>query len=464
MSILATKKSKWICTECGCETPKFAGVCFGCKKFGTLREEEYYKGKETKSARTISTTTNKKAVYLDEIDENFLELGFSSEITELDRVLGGQITEGSLILLGGDPGKGKSTLLSKVAANVSIKHKVFYANGEESENQMKKRMEGRMNLKFSKNFKVMFSKNIDELEKEILEFKPKMVILDSINAVGDLSISGNPGDVSQVRHCTHRLMNLAKENGITIFIVVQVTKEGTIKGPKELEHMVDTVLFLEGDKYSDLRLVRCLKNRFGSDSELGVFRMVEQGLEEVPNPSEYLLAYRPVDSSGTGVVCISDSRPLLIEVQALVSAPVVPGTNPRRSAEGFSRSRLTQLTAVLERRCNARELSAKDIYINVVGGMDVDEPGADLGIAMTIYSSNVNKVIDKNTVMVGEVGLAGEVRPVSKIDQLVKEAQRVGFKQVIIPFGSFEQLEKMKTKEFAITPVKNLNDAIKILF
>ncbi|NGY88572.1 hypothetical protein F6Y05_36880 [Bacillus megaterium] len=192
--------------------------------------------------------------------------------------------------------------------------------------------------------------------------------------------------------------------------------------------------------------------------------MAEEGLIEVPNPSEYLLANRPEDSSGSGVVCISDTRPLLIEVQALVSAPVVPGTNPRRTAKGFSRNNLSILTAVLERKCNSRELSAKDIYVNVVGGMDVEEPGADLGVAMTIYSSNVNKVIDSSTVMIGEVGLAGEVRPVSRIEQLVREVQRVGFKQVIVPMGSFEQLKKLQTEDFLITPVRNLNDCIKVLF
>lgn len=462
---MATKKVKFVCTDCGYETNKYAGICFGCKEFGTMREEEYFTGKEekTKSAKTINTN-QKKSVYMHEIDESKMEKGFSSKIGELDRVVGGQITEGSLILIGGDPGKGKSTLLSSVAANVSQTEKVLYANGEESETQMKIRMAGRMKLQFTNNFKVMFSKNIDDIEREVKEFGPKLVILDSINAIGDPALPSNPGDISQIRHCIHRLMNIAKENGITFFIVVQVTKDGAIKGPKELEHMVDTVLYLEGDKYSDLRLIRCQKNRFGSAMELGVFRMVEEGLIEVPNPSEYLLANRPLDASGSGVVCVSDTRPLLIEVQALVSVPVVPGTNPRRSAEGFSRNRLNQLTAVLERRCNARELSAKDIYINVVGGMSVDEPGADLGIAMTIYSSNLDKIIDPSLVMIGEVGLTGEVRPVSRMEHLVREVSRVGYKQVIVPSGAYEQLKGLKTKEFNILPVKNLNDCIKVLF
>jgi DNA repair protein RadA/Sms len=460
------KKSKFVCKECGYETYKAAGKCFGCGTFGSLREESYFTGKEkeTKSSKTISTN-NKKAVYLHEVNEGFVEQGFSSGIGELDRVLGGQITEGSLVLLGGDPGNGKSTLLSKVSDNVSKSEKVFYASGEESEYQLKKRMQGRMKMSATNNnFKILFSRNLDEIETEALEYHPKLMILDSINTIGDPMVAGNPGDISQVRHCINRLMNLAKEHGITIFIIVQVTKNGDIKGPKELEHMVDTVLYLEGEKYSDLRLVRCRKNRFGSDMELGVFRMAEEGLIEVPNPSEYLLANRPEDSSGSGVVCISDTRPLLIEVQALVSTPVVPGTNPRRTAKGFSRNNLSILTAVLERKCNSRELSAKDIYVNVVGGMDVEEPGADLGVAMTIYSSNVNKVIDSSTVMIGEVGLAGEVRPVSRIEQLVREVHRVGFKQVIVPMGSFEQLKKLQTEDFLITPVRNLNDCIKVLF
>lgn len=460
------KKTKFVCKECGYETYKIAGKCFNCSAFGTLKEEEYFTGKdiEKKSAKTI-TSNNKKALYLDEVSEGVLDSGYSSRIGELDRVLGGQITEGSLIILSGDPGNGKSTLLSKVSENVSQERNVLYASGEESESQMKKRMQGRMKMSSdNKKFKIIFSRNIEEIEKETLEFDTKLLILDSINTVGDPLIGGNPGDISQVRHCINRLMNLAKENGITIFIIVQITKNGDIKGPKELEHMVDTVLFLEGEKYSDLRLIRCIKNRFGSSMELGVFRMAEEGLIEVPNPSEYLLANRPTDSSGSGVICISDTRPLLIEVQALVSAPVIPGTHPRRTSKGFSRNNLNILTAVLERKCNARELSAKDIYVNVVGGMDIEEPGADLGVAMTIYSSNINKVIDSSAVMIGEVGLAGEVRPVSRIEQLVKEVERVGFKNVIVPMGSYEALKKFQTTVFTITPVRNLNDCINILF
>lgn len=459
-----SKKTKFICTECGHEEVKYAGKCFGCGSFGTLKENEYFTGKDknSKSSATINSS-KKRSVFLDEVDEGYMELGFSTKIGELDRVLGGQATEGSLVLIGGEPGKGKSTLLSKVSENVSEKFKVLYASGEESEAQMKKR-KTRLGIKPNKNLKIMFTRNIDNIEDETREFNPKLVILDSINTVGDPSLSGNPGNISQVSHCINRLMSLAKETGTTFFIVAQVTKGGDIKGPRELEHMVDTVLFLEGEKYSDLRLLRSLKNRFGSDSELGVFSMQPKGLIEVPNPSEYLLANRPLNESGSGIVCISDTRPLLIEVQALVSPPVVPGTNPRRSAEGYSRGRLSQLTAVLERKCGARELSAKDIYINVVGGMKVDEPGADLGIAMTIYSSNKNQPIDPSTVMVGEVGLAGEVRPVARMEQLVKEVLRVGYKQIIVPQGSYDQLKNMKTEHFNVIPVKNLNECIQILF
>ncbi|WP_088362803.1 DNA repair protein RadA [Bacillus cereus] len=457
------KKTKFVCKVCGSETYKFGGKCFSCGEFNSLEEESYFIGqeKQTKSSKTIKKT-NKKAVSLNEVEEGVIEKGFSSNISELDRVLGGHIVEGSLVLIGGSPGNGKSTLLSKASDNVASSHKVLYASGEESVHQIKKRMT-RLNIESKENLKLLYSRDIDEIEEAALEIKPKLMILDSINAIGDSNISGDPGDIAQIKHCINRLLTLAKENGITIFIISQVTKDNEIAGPKKLEHYVDTTLFLEGEKYSDLRLLRVLKNRFGSNQEIGVFRMVDEGLIEVPNPSEYLLENRPKNASGSGVICISDSRPLLIEVQALVSPPVFQNAFPSRTSEGFPHNRLKILTAVLERKCGARELSAKDIYINVVGGIAVKEPGADLGIAMTIYSSNTNKIIDQDIVLIGEVGLAGEVRPVSKIEQLIKEAERVGFTKAIIPRGSLSQLSNHSLK-IDLTPVSDLNECIKLLF
>ena len=462
---MAKEKTKWCCKECGYETQKYAGMCFGCKKFGTLEESKYFTGPETKSSKTISQTSNKKSVRLDDVSEaGGDDATFSSGMQEFDRVMGKGITVGSLTLLGGSPGLGKSTLLSSVSETIANNvGTVLYVSGEESEKQMKKRMSGRMNIKNVNNFRVLYTNDMKTIEDEALDVKPVLMIVDSINTIGDQGINGDPGDLSQIKHCTNRLMAIAKGHNITTIVVGQVTKDNEIAGPKKLEHMVDTVLFLEGEKYSDLRLLRVNKNRFGSDQELGVFQMREEGMVEIPNPSEYLLANRPDNASGSAVICVSDTRPLLIEVQALVSTPPTQNVPPRRVTEGFSRNRMNMLTAVLERKAGATDLTWKDIYVNVVGGLDVEQPGADLGIAMAIYSSNMDKPIDSGTVVIGEIGLAGEVRQVSKIEQLVREAEKVGFTRCIIPLSSYERL-KDKVSTMKLVPIKNIQEAIQSLF
>lgn len=461
---MSKKSTKWVCKECGNEAVRYQGKCFACGEFNTLEEQTYFTGKEskTKSSKTIATTM-KKSVRLDEVEDNYLEKGFTSGVKEFDRVCGGKITEGSFILIGGQPGQGKSTLLSTVSYNVSKHHSVIYVSGEESENQMKKRLTTRMNIKTNDNFKILFTNDIENIEVESLDVKPKLLIVDSINTIGSKDIAGDPGDLSQMKHCTARLLKLAKDNGITIISVSQVTKDGDLAGPKKVEHMVDTVLYLEGDKYNDLRIVSVKKNRFGSDNEVGVFQMVSEGLKEIPNPSEYLLKNRPIGSSGSSVVCISDTRPLLIEVQALVSIPTFENSNPRRTSEGFSRNRLNLLIAVLEKHCNLKDLSFKDVFLNVVGGMSVKEPGSDLGVAMSIYSSIKNQVIPSDTLFVGEIGLAGEVRPATKIEQIIKEAERVGFKQIVIPAASHDVAKKAANK-ITLLPVRSLHETINRIF
>ena len=459
---MAKVKTKYICQGCGYDSPKWYGKCPGCNEWNKMKEEMELPKKTTMAmANNNVKFSNKKPVKLSTVSSDFLQETFSTGISEFDRVLGGKAVKGSLILLGGEPGKGKSTLLLQATENMSKTKNILYVSGEEAEAQLKLRSD-RMGLKGE--FNVVFSRNLHEILESALEIKSNVMIIDSINTVADPDCTGKAGGTAQIGACTDRLMEFAKENGVTIFIVAQVTKDGEIKGPKQLEHMVDTVLFLEGEKFSDLRLVRCFKNRFGSDSELGVFRMVGNGLEEVPNPSDYLLANRPEKCSGSGIVCISDSRPLLVEVQALASGVYVQGIPPRRQSEGFSRNRLNMLITVLEKRCNLDKLPFFDVNVNVVGGMKVDEPGADLGVAMTIYSSVKNQVIKPNLVMIGEVGLAGEVRPVARMSQLVNEIKRVGFEEVIVPIGSYEELKDFNCEDFKVTPVRTLSECVKALF
>jgi DNA repair protein RadA/Sms len=457
---LANAKLKFCCKTCGTEHAKWQGKCNGCEEWNTLEEETYFTGKAAKGAKTIIRDGNMKAKSLTQIDEQNFQ-GFSSGMAELDRALGGKVITGSLVLISAEPGKGKSTLITQISQYIGENvGKVLYFSGEESEYQIKLRAE-RLGVT-TNNLFILYTKDMETVENVVEEEQPVFIIIDSIQTLGDPSIPSEPGSVSQVKNCTGRLVNIAKGKGITTFMIGQVTKDSVIAGPKMLEHMVDTVLFLEGDRYSDMRLLRVNKNRFGSTNELGVFEMKEEGLVEISNPSEYLLSNRKTNMSGSAVACISDTRPLLIEVQALVSPLLVPNSIPRRTSEGYSRNRLSILLAVLEKLCGV-QLTFKDVYINVVGGIEIEDPGADLAIAMALYSSDVNKVLDPQTAIIGEIGLTGEVRPVAQIEQIVQEMERIGFATCILPTKNYERM-KGKTKTLILKPVDTLKDAIKILF
>lgn len=456
-------KTKYVCSGCGYVSPVMIGKCYGCSKFGTMIEEVEMTGTAAKGAKTIIQDGNAKSQYIHEVDEKDDSVGYTSGMEEFDRVLGGKIVEGSLVLIGGEPGKGKSTVLLQLASYIS-EHvgKVIYFSGEESEKQTKLRWK-RLGLS-TKNLKVLHTRDIEKIEQEVENEKPVLIIVDSIQTVGDATVTSEPGSVSQIKVCTGRLMHISKGKGVTTFIVGQVTKDANIAGPKLLEHMVDTVLYLEGDKYSDLRLIRAIKNRFGSSNELGVFLMEEDGMIEVKNPSELLLSSRSGNASGSAVVCVSDKRPLLIEVQSLVSPPIAQGVPPRRTSEGFNRNRLSILVAVLEKRCNV-PLSYKDIFLNVVGGMDIEEPSADLGVAMAIYSSDKNLNIGNQTVILGEVGLTGEVRQVPHVEQMLNECDKVGFQTCILPKRNYEKVkDKFKSRSIKLIPVETVKEAIEKLF
>lgn len=464
--IRLAKKDKisFACSSCGTEYSRWQGKCNSCGEWNTIVEHvDYTKSSgAAKGAKTIISDGSLKAKSLHEIEEVKYKT-IKTGMNEFDRVLGGDgITAGSLCLISGDPGKGKSTILSQIADHISTHYgTVLYCSGEESEAQIKKRLTGRMNL-HPTNLKILHTKDIDVVEQNVQEIQPVFLIIDSIQTIGDSNLTAEPGSISQVKMCTARLVNIAKGQGITTFIVGQVNKDANIAGPKMLEHMVDTVLHLEGEKFNDLRLLRVHKNRFGNTSELGVFEMKEEGLEEITNPSEYLLSNRQTNIAGSAVVCISDTRPLLIEVQALVSPPVVQNSIPRRTSEGYSRNKLNILLAVLEKRCKV-PLTYKDVFTNVVGGMELEEPGADLGVAMALYSSDKNIPINPQTVIMGEIGLTGEVRPVGNIEQLVREAEKVGFTSCVLPKRNYERV-KGKSGKMKLFPVDTINDAISVLF
>lgn len=460
---MAKSKAVWCCTECGTEHPKWQGQCSGCKSWNTVVEEVKMTGKSAEGAKTIIRDGSKKPTKLKDIKEENVKR-FTSGYSEVDRVLGGGIVEASMVLIGGEPGQGKSTLLLQVATYLADKGlKIVYFSGEESEFQTKLRAV-RLERGNSEMY-IMHTRNIEEIEFFSEQEQPDLIIVDSIQTTGDPNVASEPGSVSQVRMATARLMNLAKQKGITTFIIGQVTKDGGVAGPKTLEHMVDTVLFLEGDRSNDLRILRVMKNRFGSPLEMGVFRMEGDGMIEIPNPSEYLLANRMKSESGSAIVCISDSRPLLVEVQCLVSPPVVEKTTPRRTAEGYSRNRMSMMATVLERKTRT-PLTHKDIYINVVGGIPIKEPGADLGVLIAMYSSEKDIPVDKQdtqTVFLGEVGLTGEVRAVAHAERLVMEAARTGFTDCVLPKVNYDGV-KDKVKNIRLHPVSTLRETIQLRF
>ena len=432
------KSNVFFCQECGYESSKWMGQCPGCRAWNSFVEEPVVKS-SGKSAGKLGSGTA-KPVTLEEIETSETER-ISSGMAELDRVLGGGIVPGSLVLVGGDPGIGKSTILLQVCKNLAgAGVSTLYVSGEESLRQIKMRA-ARIGT-FSGNVKFMCETSLAEIEGAITKEKPKVVIIDSIQTMCNEEISSAPGSVSQVRESTSVLMQLAKKQGVMIFIVGHVTKEGTVAGPRVLEHMVDTVLYFEGDRHAAYRILRGVKNRFGSTNEIGVFEMREDGLSEVANPSEYMLSGRPENASGSVVACsMEGTRPILLEIQSLVCRTSFG--IPRRTAAGTDTNRVNLLLAVLEKRLNL-PLSSCDAYINIAGGIRMNEPAIDLAVVLAVISSYQDKPIDEKTIVFGEVGLSGEVRAVSMARQRVMEAKKLGFQKVILPKVSAQSMEPVE--------------------
>lgn len=454
------KTTAFFCKECGFESAKWLGQCPGCREWNTFVEEPVAKS-EASGKRGISSTGSGgvtgvkiKPARLSEIqldEQDRMKTGYE----ELDRVLGGGVVRGSLVLVGGDPGIGKSTLLLQVCRNLAFaEKKVLYISGEESLKQIKLRANRIGEVKGDLLF--LCETNLDLIEAAIQEEQPDIVIIDSIQTMFREEISSAPGSVSQVRESTNLLMQIAKGKGIAIFIVGHVTKEGVVAGPRVLEHMVDTVLYFEGERSASYRIIRGVKNRFGSTNEIGVFEMIESGLAEVKNPSEFMLSGRPEDASGAVVACsMEGTRPIMIEVQALIT-PTAFGM-PRRTAAGTDYNRVNLLMAVLEKRGHY-DLSHFDAYVNITGGLRMNEPALDLAILMAIVSSMKDRAIDSKTIIFGEVGLSGEVRAVSMVQQRVNEAKKLGFHTCILPRIS---LDKMGTVDgIKLIGVDNVREAI----
>lgn len=448
----------FFCQECGYESSKWLGQCPGCKQWNTFVEENIRPASVSgMGGGKASFSRVKKPVMLREIETDGEER-FGTHMEELDRVLGGGIVKGSLVLVGGDPGIGKSTLLLQVCRYLAGDgRKILYISGEESLQQIKLRAERLGD--FSDQLTLFCETNLDMVEEAVKRSAPAMVVIDSIQTMYCEQISSAPGSVSQVRETCGRLLQLAKGFDISIFLVGHVTKEGTVAGPRVLEHMVDTVLYFEGDRYASYRILRSVKNRFGSTNEIGVFEMRQDGLAEVKNPSEFMLAGRPAGASGSVVVCSSQgSRPVMLEIQALVCR-----TNfgfPKRQATGTDFNRINLLMAVLEKRLQM-QIGDCDAYVNVAGGIKVQEPAMDLGIVMAIASSFRNRVIAEDVVVFGEVGLSGEVRAVSMAQSRVQEAKKLGFSTVILPESNVTACSEIRG--IRLCGVRNVQEAIEIV-
>lgn len=447
------KKSVYFCQNCGHEESKWLGQCPMCKEWNTFAEEKVVsiKGQKNSGEKQVQAVTL-SSVTTDE-DERM-----KTELVELDRVLGGGIVPGSLVLVGGDPGIGKSTLLLQVCQKLSaMNKKVLYISGEESLKQIKLRA-NRMG-EFSENLYLLCETSLNLIQTAIEREKPDVVVIDSIQTMYNEEIGSAPGSVSQVRESTNVFMQLAKGMNIAIFIVGHVTKEGTVAGPRVLEHMVDTVLYFEGDRHASYRILRGVKNRFGSTNEIGVFEMRKEGLVEVENPSEFMLSGKPENASGSVVACAMEgTRPMLMEIQALVCKSNFG--MPRRTAAGIDYNRVNLLMAVLEKRVGL-PLSGYDAYVNIAGGIRMNEPAVDLGIIMAVASSYKNRPVSEDTIVFGEVGLSGEVRAVTMPEQRVAEAKKLGFKVCVVPEVSLKSIGKVEGIE--VIGVKSVNQTMNLL-
>ena len=449
-------KTMFYCTECGNETPKWAGKCPACGAWNTIVEQpELPKataksgGKATRagiSARRACPVTDLRA------DE---EIRFPTGMGELDRVLGGGAVKGSLVLVGGAPGIGKSTLMLQICSKLCEFSKVLYVSGEESEHQLKLRAK-RLRVESSDLLVISETSLGDVMESVALE-QPDVLIVDSIQTLYNDALDSPAGSVSQVKDCTMALMQLAKGQGITVFVIGHVNKEGSIAGPKVLEHMVDCVLYFEGDRHTSYRILRAAKNRFGATNEIGVFEMRDEGLAEVENPSEMLLSGRPDDAPGTCVTCVMEGmRPVLAEIQALVVTSAAG--NPRRTSNGFDYNRAAMLLAVLEKR-GGLKVSACDAYLNIIGGLTLDEPAADLAAVVALASSYLDRPIPGDLVAIGEVGLTGELRTVNQLAQRISEVHRLGFRTCLVPAHRAESLHAPQGLQ--LIPVRNIGEAIR---
>lgn len=449
---MAKAKTVFYCTACGNESPKWQGRCAACGAWNTL-EEHIEKPTPVGKAKPAPVGVSRIPKKLREVDTGS-EIRFDTGMGELDRVLGGGAVAGSLVLVGGAPGIGKSTLLLQICTRLCQGRTVLYVSGEESERQLKLRAQ-RLGVE-PESLYILSETRLSDVLEAVETVKPDILIADSIQTLYNEENESSPGSISQVKDCTMSLMQLSKAQGITVFVVGHINKEGSIAGPKVLEHMVDCVLYFEGDPNSSYRLLRAAKNRFGSTNEIGVFEMGEMGLIEVPNPSQMLLEGRPEGASGTCVACVMEgTRPVLAEVQALVTKTTF--NVPRRAADGFDFNRAVLLMAVAEKR-GGMKLNVFDAYINVIGGLRLDEPGADLPVVLAVASSYRDTVIPDDLVAIGEVGLTGEIRSVSHLNQRLAEVARLGFKKVIIPRGGAEKLEI--PEGLTVYRVRNLREAI----
>lgn len=464
---MAKAKTKFVCSECGYESGGWLGKCPACGSWNTLFEEVV--AKSGSSSGSGSGLPAAKAIPLNEIRTE-AGMRFDTGYGELNRVLGGGVVPGSLVLVGGDPGIGKSTLILQMCEGLGETRKTLYVSGEESATQIKLRAD---RLGVRRNGILMLAETaFDRVEDAIAREHPSVVIIDSIQTIYNSDISSSPGSVSQVRDVTGNFLRIAKQNDITIFLVGHVTKEGAIAGPRVLEHMVDTVLYFEGERHQDYRILRAVKNRFGSTNEIGIFEMRENGLAEVMNPSAIMLDGRSKDQPGSVVaVALEGTRPMLLEIQALVSPTSF--NNPRRMATGLDFNRLTMLIAVLEKKVGM-QLHTFDAYLNVVGGIHLDEPASDLAVLMAVASSYRNRPVDPGTVFFGEVGLTGEVRSVGQTDKRIMEAARLGFTRCVVPategkaerrtvHGIGNGMGGNKGKGIEIIPIRTVEQALDLI-
>lgn len=448
---MAKNQTVFVCSSCGNESPKWLGRCPACNEWNTFYEEKVVKDKTTGQKRGLVADT----VKLNAVETKNYER-YKTSMDELDRVLGGGLVQGSLVLLGGEPGIGKSTLILQICDKVKVNAPVLYVSGEESSSQIKMRAD-RLNIN-NENIFFLGETSIELVDEAIEKVKPGLIIIDSIQTMYSEGITSAPGSVSQVREVTSKIMMMCKKQNITTIIIGHVTKDGAIAGPRVLEHMVDTVLYLEGERYFSYRVLRSVKNRFGSTNEIGLFEMREEGMVEIQNPSEILITERNGNPSGSIIVAsIEGTRPMLIEIQALVT-PTAFGM-PRRTGSGVDFNRLVVLMAVLEKRAGI-PLSNQDAYVNIVSGIRIDEPAIDLGLALAIVSSYKNIPLSKDLIAIGEIGLTGEIRTVNSLEKRIKEADKMGFKTCLVSDSSMKQL-KFKGN-INVIGVKNIRDAINV--